>query len=68
MDYYIGNHSINIPAGQLKALIDILIISENEKENHEEFTVVIDQLTLPCMINIGNFGEATVIIKDDDCE
>ena len=67
-DYTSGPYDVNIPAGQLEVFFSIAIHDDNIKENYENFTVNIDQSSLPSYIIVDNSSEAVVDIADDDCE
>ena len=68
-DYATGPYDVSIPAGQLEVFFSIAIHDDNIKENHERFTVNIDQSSLPSYIIVDNPSEAVVDIKnDDDCK
>ena len=68
IDYTSGPCNVSIPAGQLEKVFTIAIHDDYQKEDHEYFTVTIDQSSLPCHIIVVNPSEAVVDIKDDDCE
>ena len=64
-DYTSGPYSVSIPAGQLENFFSISIHDDYQKEDHENFTVNIDQSSLPCRITVVNPSEAVVNIEDD---
>ena len=54
------------PAGMTEVAISIAITSDDVFEGNENFTLTIDSALLPSYVTIGNPGEATVTILDDD--
>ena len=54
------------PAGVTNAPLNILINDDNILEDDENFTVTINSSSLPSGVTVGDPGEATVTIKDND--
>ena len=54
------------PAGVTHATINIPVVDDNIFEGNENFTVLIDLLSLPSYITILNPSEAVVTILDND--
>jgi len=47
---------------------DVPITNDNILEGSENFTLTLDQSSLPTGVNRGNPDEATVNIVDNDCK
>ena len=68
MDYGSGPYVITIPAGMAMVPFNISITDDNIYEGDENFMITIDPSTLPDDVSVGNPGEATVTIPDDNSE
>ena len=68
MDYGSGPYIVTIPAGVTMFPFNISINNDNIYEGDEDFMITIDPSTLPDDVSVGNPGEATVTIVDDDSE
>ena len=66
MDYNSGPYPVTFPAGLTSVTFDIPITDDNILEGNENFTLTIDQSSLPTNVNPGDPGEATVTIVNDD--
>ena len=67
-DYNTGPYSVTFPAGRTNASLTLTIIDDNVVEVNENFTLSIDQSSLPNNVAIGNHSQTTVTILDDDCK
>ena len=67
MDYTSGPYSVTFPAGVMSVPFSISINDDNIFEENENFTLTIDS-SLPTGVMVGNPGQATVTIIDNDCK
>ena len=67
MDYNSGSFSVTFSAGVTKVSFNFPINDDNTFEGNENFTLTIYQ-SLPTGIIVGNPGQATVTIVDNDCK
>ena len=67
MDYTSGPYSVTFPAGVMSVPFIIPINIDNIFEKNENFTLTINS-SLPTGVMIGNPGQATVTIVDNDCK
>ena len=67
MDYTSGPYSVTFPAGVMSVPFSISINDDNIFEENENFTLTINS-SLPTGVMVGNPGQATVIIVDNDCK
>ena len=63
MNFVLGPYVITIPAGQISAKFDILVMDDDIGQS---FSFTIHSSSLPSYVTIGDPSQATVIIKDDD--
>ena len=63
MNFDLGPYVITIPAGQISAKFDILVMDDDIGQS---FNLTIHSSSLPSYITVGDPSQATVIIKDDD--
>ena len=66
MDYDSGPYNVTIPAGQTTVTFDVPINNDNILEGNENFTLTINEPSLPTGVTRGDPGQATVTIVDDD--
>ena len=66
MDYGSGPYTVTFPAGETSASFDIPINDDDILEVNEDFMLTIDPSSLPTGGTVGNPGQATVTIVDDD--
>ena len=67
MDYDSGPYTITFPAGQTTATFDVPINDDNIFEINENFILTINPSLLSTLtIAVGNFGQTTVTIMDND--
>ena len=66
MDYGSGPYTVTFPAGETSASFDIPINDDGIYEGNEDFMLTIDPSSLPTGGTVGNPGQATVTIVDDD--
>ena len=67
MDYTSGPYSVTFAAGVLNVPFNISTNDDNIFEKNENFTLTINS-SLPTDVMVGNPGQATVTIVDNDCE
>ena len=65
MDYTSGPYSVTFPAGVMGAPFNISVNDDNIFEENENFTLTINS-SLPTGVMVGNPGQATVTIVDND--
>ena len=68
IDYNTGPYSVTFHSGATRALCVVAINDDNEVEGTEDFTLSIDPSSLPSNLTIGDPGQATVTIRDNDGE
>ena len=68
MDYDSGPFPVTIPAGQTTATFDVPINDDNILEGNENFTLTINEPSLPTGVTRGDRGQAAVTIMDNDCK
>ena len=66
VDYHLGSYHITFPSGSTLAVFNISIINDNIVEKKENFTLSINESSLPFGVMIGKHNQAKVIIKDND--
>jgi len=66
VDYNSGPYPVTFLAGETSVTFDVPITDDNILEGNENFTLTIDQSSLPTNVNRGDHGEATVTIVNDD--
>ena len=66
MDYGTGPYIIMFPAEQTSVPFSVSINHDMIVEGNENFTLTIDSSSLPTGITVGDPGQATVTIVDDD--
>ena len=66
MDYGSGPYTVTFPAGTTTVPLDIPINDDDIYEINENFTLTINSSSLPTGVTVGNPGQATVTIVDDD--
>ena len=64
-DYTPGPYTVTFPIGTTNASF-VVSISDDTFEDNENFNVTIDRFVLSNDVVIGNYGQATVMIIDDD--
>ena len=67
MDYTSGPYSVTFPAGVMSVPFSISINDDNILEDNDNFTLTINS-SLPTGVMVGNPGQATVTIVDNDCK
>ena len=65
IDYSPRLQAVIFSAGNASVSIDVSI-DDTTFEGNESFLMTIDRFLLPSGVDIGNHGQATVIIVDDD--
>ena len=66
VDYSSGPYSVLFTAGVTTVSFDVPIRNNNVSEGNKDFSITIDPLSLPSGVSVGDPGEATVTIVDDD--
>ena len=64
-DYTSGPYTVTFPIGTTNASFEVSI-NDDTFEDNENFNVTIDRFVLSNDVVIGNYGQATVMIIDDD--
>ena len=64
--YHSGPYNIIFPVGETHFLLNVTIVNDNILENNETFNLTINSSSLPGNVEVGNPGQATVTIRDDD--
>ena len=67
-DYFNGPYFVMFPAGTTKVMFSIVLINDDVLEEAETFNVIVNSSILPSNVTIGELGDATVIIWDNDGE
>ena len=67
MDYTSGPYSVTFPAGAMSVPFSVSINDDNILEDNENFILTINP-SLPTGVMVGNPGQATVTIVDNDCK
>ena len=67
-DYDAGPYNVTFPAGKTHASFNITITDDTLVEGEENFTLSIDQSSLPDSVSISDHNETTVTILDNDCK
>ena len=65
-DYHSGPYDVTFFVGINRVLLDIPVINDNTLENNENFNVTINSSSLPSYVVVGDSGQATVTILNDD--
>lgn len=66
VDYLSGPYNVTFAAWQFTASFVIPLLDDHIVEDNEDFTLHIDQKSLPDCVSVGNPNQAIVIIIDDD--
>ena len=66
MDYGSGPYTVTFPAGETSVPFNVSINNDIICEDNENFILTIDPSSLPTGGTVGNPGQATVTIVDDD--
>ena len=66
MDFYFGSHTINFDAEMTSVQFNVSINDDNIYEGNETFNLSINSSTLPNKVIVGNPGQTTVTIVDND--
>ena len=68
VDYHSGPYPVTFAAGVTTAVFNIPVTDDNILEYRENFMLSINSSSLPGVVTVGNPGEATVTIVNDDCK
>ena len=68
IDYDSGPFDVTFSAGEILAVFNVSINDDNIVEGNENFTISIDPFSPSNGVTVGDPGETTVIIVDDDCK
>ena len=66
MDYDSGPYFITLPAGVMSIPFNVSITDDNVFEGNESFMLAINLSSLPSDVTVGNPGQTTVTIVDND--
>ena len=53
-------------ANQTRAILNVIIINNEKMEGNKMFALTVNSSSLPRYVRVGNPGQATVTIMDDD--
>ena len=67
-DYTSGPYTVTFPAGQTTATFNVPITDDMILEGDENFMLTINPSALPNGVTVGDSGQATVTIVNDDCK
>lgn len=68
VDYHSGPYTATFSAGATTTTFDIIISNDDMFRGARRFQLAVDPSSLPSNVTIGNTGQATVTIVDDDCK
>ena len=66
IDYNSGPYTVTFAAGETSVVFDIAITDDSIFEDNENFIFIINSSSLPSDVNVGNPGQATVTIVDNE--
>ena len=66
VDYNSGPYTVQFDAGVTRVLFDVMINNDNIFEENETFHFKFESSSLPTGVAIGNYGQSTVIILEND--
>ena len=66
MDYGSGPYTITFTAGTVYATLDVLLIDDDTFGNNKNFVLTINSSSLPNNVTVGDPGQVTVNMEDDD--
>ena len=66
MDYSSGPYTVIFAAGVTMVAFDVPVNDDNILEGNENFMLTINSSSLPSNVTVGDPGEATVTIVDND--
>ena len=66
IDYDSGLYTVTIPAGQTSSIFSVTLNDDNILEVNENFSLLINEHSLPPRVILGNPDQATVTIDDND--
>ena len=67
-DYGAGPYNVTFRAGETLDSFNLTITDDTLVEGKENFTLSVDQSSLPDSVSISDHNEATVTILDNDCK
>ena len=65
-DYDSGPYRVKFNPGMTEVALDVSIVDDNVLEGNENFNLTVNISSLPSRVNVGDPGQATVTIVDDD--
>ena len=66
MDYNSGPYSVQFDAGVTEVSFNVTLKDDSSLEDNETFTLSINSPSLPSRVTIGDDGQTTVTIRNDD--
>ena len=66
MDYGLGPYEVTFTAGTTEASFNVSLTDDNIFERNVKFMITIDPSSLPNNVTVGDPGEATITIVDND--
>ena len=67
-DYTTGPYSVTISTGMTTTPYNIVVTDDNLLENSETFAILLNPISLPSGVIVGDINQATVTIINDDGE
>ena len=66
MDYALGPYTVTFTAGTIQASVNVTLIDDNVFESSENFVLTIHPSSLPSNVTVGDPGQVTVTVVDND--
>ena len=66
IDYDSGPYTVQFNIGVIRALFDVSVNSDNILEGNETFNLTVNASSLPNSVTVGDPGQTTVTIVDND--
>ena len=68
VDYNSGPYSIRFDVGATRVSLNISINDDDILEYSETFNLNVNESLLPNSVQVGDYGQTTVTILDNDCK
>ena len=65
-DYDSGPYSVKFNAGMTEVTLNVSIVDDDILERNEKFNLTVNVSSLPNTVSVGDHGQATVTIMDND--
>ena len=66
VNYGSATYTVTIPVGVIRVAFEVLISDDNILEGNRSFTLIINPSSLPNGVTVGDPGQATVVIVDNN--